>query len=114
MLICTNDGFTGLDSLPLPRKLGDTKTVYSVGYDAGTEINTEDFVDLVPPCPALSGVPSDEPGTGTSNPALMEGGVIRVHANIQGIADLDPAIHGWVDPVAKIVVTRIKSSDTYR
>ena len=108
MLICTNDGFTGLDSLPLPRKLGDTKTVYSVGYDAGTEINTEDFADLVPPCPALSGVPSDEPGTGTSNPALMEGGVIQVHANIQGIADLRPAIHGWVDPVAKIVVTRIK------
>ena len=108
MLICTNDGFTGLDSLRLPRKVGDQITVFSGAYDAGTEINTEDFADLVPPCPLLSGVPSNEPGSGMSNPALSEGGLIHPHGNITGDADLDPAIHGWEDPLAKIVVTRIK------
>jgi hypothetical protein len=40
MLICTNDGFTGANSLKLPRKVGDTKTKRSVAYDARTELNT--------------------------------------------------------------------------
>ena len=38
MLICTNDGFTGVDSLKLPSAVGKTKTKTSAGYDAGTEI----------------------------------------------------------------------------
>ena len=47
------------------------------------------------------------PGTGTSNPALAEGGVIAHHAGILGGADLVPAIHGWDvnAPVARITVT---------
>ena len=109
MLICTNDGFTGLDSLGLPRHVGDSVTVGAAGYDAGTELDTEDFADIVPPCQALIGVSSGEAGTGTSNPALAEGGVIHHHEGIQGGADLVPAIHGWdVDaPVAEVTVERI-------
>jgi hypothetical protein len=107
MLICTNDGFTGVDSLPLPKQVGDAKVVRSAGYDAGTEINTEDFADIVPPCQALVGVSSGEPGTGTSNPALAEGGVVHHHPGIGGGADLVPAIHGWDDPVAEITVERV-------
>lgn len=48
MLICTNDGFTGVNGLRLPKKIGDSKTVMPNAYDAGTEINTEDFADIVP------------------------------------------------------------------
>jgi hypothetical protein len=109
MLICTNDGFTGLDSLGLPRHVGDSVTVGTAGYDAGTELNTEDFADIVPPCQALIGVSSGEAGTGTSNPALAEGGVIHHHDGIQGGADLLPAIHGWDvnAPVAEVTVERI-------
>ncbi len=107
MLICTNDGFTGVDSLRLPKQVGDTVTVESAGYDAGTELNTEDFADIVSPCQGLVGVSSGEPGTGTSNPALAEGGVIHHHAGIAGGADLVPAIHGWTDPVAEITVERV-------
>jgi hypothetical protein len=106
MLICTNDGFTGVNSLKLPRH-GNTAVASTVGYDAGTETNTEDFGDIVPPCPALSGVSSSEPGTGTSNPALAEGNVIRLHPGIKGIGDLIPGIHGWHDPVAEIKVKQI-------
>jgi hypothetical protein len=107
MLICTNDGFTGADSLRLPKRVGDAIVVRSAGYDAGTERNTEDFADIVPPCQGLVGVSSGEPGTGTSNPALAEGGVIHHHPGITGGADLVPAIHGWTDPVAEITVERV-------
>ncbi len=104
MLICTNDGFTGLDSIKLPAHVGDEVTALTAGYDAGTEINTEDFADIVPPCQALVGVSSGEPGTGTSDPALAEGGVIHHHEGIVGGADLVPEVHGWdVDqPVAEV------------
>jgi hypothetical protein len=108
MLICTNDGFTGVGGARLPRDLGERSIMQTDGYDAGSEINTEDFADIVPPCPALTGVPSDDPGTGTSDPGLAEGGVIHHHDGIQGIADLDPAIHGWTDPVAQIVIERVQ------
>jgi len=107
MLICTNDGFTGVDSLRLPKDVGDAVVVRSAGYDAGTERNTEDLADIVPPCQGLVGVTSGEPGTGTSNPALAEGGVIHHHLGIAGGADLVPAIHGWADPVAEITVERV-------
>lgn len=107
MLICTNDGFTGLDSLKLPK---NRKTVYSAGYDARTEINTEDFADLVPPCQGLIGVSSDDPGTGTTNPALAEDGVIIPHVGVIGGIDLLPGVHGWSDPVAKIEIERVRGN----
>ena len=102
MLICTNDGFSGVDSLALP--VSGSQSVDGNAYDAGSETNTEDFVDIVPPCQALVGVMSDDPGTGESNPALAEGGVISMHAGMQGGTDLTVADHGWTDPVARITV----------
>ena len=105
MLICTNDGFTGLDSVSLPRY---RKTVYSVAYDARSETNTEDFADIVPPCQGLIGVTSDDPGTGTSNPLLAEDGIIIPHVGINGGVDLVPEVHDWSDPVAKIVIERVR------
>lgn len=109
MLICTNDGFTGVDGLKLPVFVGESVTAGTAGYDAGTEINTEDFADIVPPCQGLIGVSSGEAGTGVSNPALAEGGVIHHHPGIQGGADLVPAVHGWDvnEQVAEITVERI-------
>jgi Spondin_N len=107
MLICTNDGFTGVNSLRLPRNVGDSVTVETMAYDAGTEANTEDFADMVPPCQALIGVSSGEPGTGQSDPALAQNDVIRHHPGVTGRRDLVPAVHGWDvnAPVARITVT---------
>jgi hypothetical protein len=106
MLICTNDGFTGANSLKLPKQVGDKVRASSFAYDAGTELNTEDFADIVPPCQGLIGVSSGEPGTGQSNPALLEGGVISHHEGIVGGSDLLPDVHGWDTsrPVARISV----------
>ncbi len=109
MLICTNDGFSGVSGAPLPNAIGSTRTIYSPSFDAGTEINTEDFADIVPPCQALNGVSSDDAGTGMSNPALAENGVIKRHQGIVGgIADLTTAAHGFnaAGPAVSISVTR--------
>jgi hypothetical protein len=105
MLICTNDGFTGLDSIRLPNK---KITVYTAGYDARTEANTEDFADIVPPCQGLIGVSSDDAGTGMSNPLLAEDGIVIPHAGINGGVDLLPQVHNWSDPVAKIEIERVR------
>jgi len=109
MLICTNDGFTGADSSPLPGALSTTRVLYSPAFDAGTEINTEDFADIVPPCQALNGVSSEDEGTGMSNPALAEDGVIQRHRGIDGtVADLTTEAHGFnpARPAIAIAVTR--------
>ena len=106
MLICTNDGFTGVDTLKLPSEVGRSVSVSTQGYDAGTEINTEAFVDLVPPCGPLTGQDSMGQGTGMSNPALAEKGVIHHHGGILGVGDLDPAVNDWDNPVATITVER--------
>ncbi|CAN5123677.1 spondin domain-containing protein [soil metagenome] len=106
MLICTNDGFTGVDSLRLPKDVGEQVVVSSAAYDAGTEINTEDYADIVPPCQSIHGV-DVEPGTGASNPALAEGGVIHHHPGIRGGNDLTRMVHGWANPVAEVTVERV-------
>jgi hypothetical protein len=106
MLICSNDGLTGVDTLKLPSEVGESVSMSTQGYDAGTEINTEAFVDLVPPCGPLTGQDSMGQGTGTSNPALAENGVIHHHGGILGVGDLDPAINDWDNPVASITVER--------
>ncbi len=107
MLICTNDGFTGVDARKLPWRVGQTRSGELPAYDAGSEINTEDFADLVPPCPPLTGRPTDVPGSGVSDPALAENGVIHMHQGVVGFADLEPGLHGFSPPVATISVTRI-------
>ena len=106
MLICTNDGFTGIPSVRLPKNVGKSRVNLVTSYDAGTEINTEDFNDLVPPCGPLTGVDSDGAGTGASNPDLAEGKRISRHRGIVGDNDLDSAIHDWSEPTGIIVVTR--------
>jgi hypothetical protein len=108
MLICTNDGFTGLDGVRLPN---DKTTVYTAAYDARSEVNSEDFADIVPPCQGLIGVSSDDTGSGMSNPMLAEDGVVIPHAGINGGIDLLPEVHNWSDPVTKIEIERVRDND---
>ncbi|MDH3780014.1 MAG: spondin domain-containing protein [Nitrosopumilus sp.] len=105
MLVCTNDGFAGIDSVRLPIK---QLTVYAEAYDARTEMNTEDFADMVPPCQGAIGVTSDDEGTGASNPAIAEDGVVIPHPGIMGGEDLLENVHAWGNPVVKIDIVRMK------
>jgi len=105
MLVCTNDGFAGFDSVKLPIK---HLTVYAEAYDARTEMNTEDFADMVPPCQDAIGVSSNDEGTGASNPAIAEDGVVIPHQGILGGEDLLENVHAWGNPVVKIDIVRMK------
>ncbi len=105
MLVCTNDGFAGIDSVKLPYY--KQKTVYAMAYDARTEMNTEDFADMVPPCQGVIGISSGEDGSGSSNPELAEDGIIIPHAGIMGNADLLKDVHSWGNPAVKIDIVRM-------
>ncbi|VAV95822.1 hypothetical protein MNBD_ACTINO01-106 [hydrothermal vent metagenome] len=100
MLICTNDGFAGISGAKVSDRRAET-TRYGRAYDAGTEINTQSFVDLVPPCS------NSTSGTGTSNPDLAENGTVQRHRGITETGDLSPATHGWDDPVIKVTIERV-------
>ena len=107
MVVCTNDGFTGLNRVRLPRR--GVSVYFPRVSDAGTEINTEDFADLVPACQSLLGISSADAGTLVSNPALAEGGRILPHAGVVGGDDLIPSTHGWLDPIVRVTVTPLRS-----
>jgi Spondin_N len=110
MLICTNDGFLGLDSVHLPSH--GARAFLIDGYDAGRENNTHDSQHLVNPCSALGPVtlPGDPDGEADSGPGIstVPRQPIHHHPNIQdGVGELTVADHGWRDPVAVAVVSRI-------
>jgi hypothetical protein len=107
MLICTNDGFLGLDAVRLPGS--SAKTFELNGYDAGREDNTEQSVDLVDPCSALGPFPLPGDPDGNEDAAVATHPVqpIAMHSGISGAGELSPAQHGWQDPVAHVRVERI-------
>lgn len=112
MLLPTNDGFMGLDSIPIPRWPG-VYTYYVQGYDAGTEANDE--VINGGGAPGTPGIPADPGGNGGSGASGVitteHNPTVHVHRGILGdtdpnggISDLDSRVHSWLNPVAKVVV----------
>jgi hypothetical protein len=103
MLICTNDGFTGLSGIKLPG--GFRPEVRDVGaWDAGTEQNNERFDQIVDACTQAG--PVTHPPDGNGRVATSR--VILPHPNLQGVGDLSVTLHGWSFPVARITVQRIR------
>ena len=92
MLGLTNDGFTGLDSVPLH---GNGGVYLTSGYDAGTERNNE-IAAFLPNISLVQFVRDPETN------------VIRHHPGLVGGGALIPAAHGWTDPVARITISRLK------
>ncbi|MEM7114524.1 MAG: spondin domain-containing protein [Chloroflexota bacterium] len=106
MLICTNDGIVGLDSIKLPRH--NERYFYARAYDAGTEDNTELSADLVDPCSGIGPVGLAGDPNGNENDAVdtEPAGVITRHPGIDGTGDL-LAAHDWNGPIAKVSITRL-------
>lgn len=92
MLVNTNDAFTGLDSL---RLRGHSLSRSTAAYDAGSEKNNELAAFIPGPC------------CGNAFARDPEGELIHKHPGILGVGDLDPAVYGWDDPVAKITIERL-------
>ena len=112
MLLPTNDGFVGLDSLLMPRIPG-TYRYYLVGYDAGTEANDERITGGgAPGVPGIPGAPGDDAGTGGTGVSVVDANsTVHIHRGVigdtdpeGGISDLDSTIHRWLNPVAEIVI----------
>lgn len=103
MMLPTNDGFIGLNGVKVPKK--GTATYYSSGYDAGTEENDELCANI--PGPQCGGIgPSPGPAPGEANSG--DEGYVHIHRGIHGINDLAAATYDWRNPVAKIIITRVK------
>lgn len=108
MLLPTNDGFVGLDALPIPNA-GGSHTYYLNGYDAGTEANDE--VITGGGAPGMPGIPADPGGNSGAGASGVTGAdynkTVHIHRGIVGGAssDLDVAVHKWLNPVAKVVIT---------
>lgn len=110
MLVCTNDGFTGIQSARLPKRIGASASFAVQAYDAGTERNTEARGDLVPPC--VTATTGTSGGTGADQPEIAEEEAIRHHPGIDDDTDGDDILtvaqHQWDEVVARVEVERIE------
>ena len=101
MLVTTNDAFFAVQGIWF---LGKEKAIVEApAYDAGSERNSEDC-DFIPGPPCGNSPAHD--------PAASEG-YVHIHAGIHGNGPegqdprVDPAMHDWRNPVAKVTVRRI-------
>jgi len=113
MLLPTNDGFVGANSIEIPAAAG-TYTFFLNAYDAGTEANDE----LINGGGALGvlGIPMDpsnNSGSGGTGVASSDNNtMIHIHRGVigddnatGGNSDLSNTVHRWLNPVAQLVVT---------
>ena len=98
MVICTNDGFTGVDSVALPTGT-DTVRFEALPYDAGSEVNVINLEYWVPPCG----------GTG-ANLHDDENGVIGIHPGQMNEA-LEQFNFVGTDSILTVSVTRVDTTD---
>lgn len=101
MLIPTNDGFFAVNGVKGP-KGNKSLTLFSVAYDAGSEINDEKCLNI--PGPSFA-----ECGGGGGGRVVVGGeeGYVHIHAGIHGIGDMNASKRDWRNPVAKITIRRI-------
>jgi hypothetical protein len=92
MLVNTNDGFTGLDSLRLPGRRASDETM---AYDSGSERNNELKSHIPGPC------------CGNAFVRDPEGALIGPHEGITGRGQLSPALYDWNGAVARISTERV-------
>lgn len=95
MLGATNDAFFAIDDMNLPK--GRKSVTYMANaYDAGSETNDE-----------LSSTVAGLGGEGYS-PNDSGEGFVHIHSGIHGIGNALPAQLDWRNPVAEIVIERVK------
>lgn len=103
MLIPTNATFFALNGVKLPFFRYEAEvTLYAPAYDSGTEKDDELCKDI----PGPYFVECNGPG-GTGQPGGRDG-FVHVSSGIHGIGDFTPAMRDWRNPVAKIVIKRVR------
>jgi hypothetical protein len=95
MLASSNDAFFAVRGLRI--SYSRERTAEGEAYDAGSEANKET-------CEFIPGPPC---GNHVHDTDEAEG-YVHVHAGIQGIGDLDPAVFDWRNPVAEIRIRPVR------
>jgi len=95
MLVSTNDAFFALNGVKGPTYGSDM--FLSPAYDAGSEKNSED----------ATYIPGPPGGNHVHDPSVAEG-YVYIHSGIHGIMDLPEEMYDWNNPVAKIIIERVK------
>jgi len=96
MLGSTNDGFVAARGLSLDLQPGEQKTFFLTAYDAGSEENNE-------LCAFISGAPCNNHNVDTAT----NEGFVSVHPGLAFNGDLDPLVHAFASPAAKITIFRV-------
>ena len=117
-MMATNDGIAGLEAQDLLVTPG-SYTLELLGFDAGTEPNTERLGDTGELCSTIdinSNLP-DLPGTlvgrnGEGVAIYRIDGTVHIHRGVlgdndseAGSSDLDPTLHRWLNPVGRVELT---------
>ncbi|MBT4160397.1 MAG: hypothetical protein HOC70_14245 [Gammaproteobacteria bacterium] len=113
MILPTNDGFIGLNSIDIPTQPGTYQFNVSA-YDAGTEGNDEirgGGAPNTPGFPAPGPIDTSSGMNGTGVPAVSEG-FVHIHRGVLGdsdiaggVSDIDSSVHRWLNPIARVTVT---------
>jgi hypothetical protein len=96
MLVTTNDAFFAVRGVEVRKK--DGVTMDARAYDAGSEFNNE-------MCAYIPGPPCGNDGVRDTAGAE---GYVYISSGIHGSVDLVPAEVDWQNPVAKVVVKKVK------
>lgn len=104
MLGNTNDGFTGLNSVDISKlAVGESMTIDTISYDAGTEKNTESAATV--PGPAAGGEGFNSTRDDMPSTIAMHPGIISKDDGLATSALT--SVNRWDNPVAKITITRL-------
>lgn len=104
MLVNTNDAITGVNAVPLADlQAGDSVSMRSNAYDAGTEANTESAAHI--PGPAGGGEGFNAARDDIADRVAMHPGVVGQDDGFVA-SDLNGQ-HGFDNPVAQITIERI-------
>jgi hypothetical protein len=104
MLGNTNDGFTGLNSVDISKlAVGESMTIDTISYDAGTERNAESAATV--PGPAAGGEGFNPMRDDSPSTVAMHPGIISKDDGLTTSALT--SINRWDNPVARITITRL-------
>jgi hypothetical protein len=102
MLIPTNDTFVGVDSTFLPLRGG--KTIHALAYDAGTEANDQNCLNM--PGPRCGGAAHSAPADTDEGFVHVSNGFHLLEPDESGEV-LTPAHYDWNNPVAIVRIRRV-------
>jgi len=104
MLVNTNDAFTGKTGIDVSNmQIGDSISMNTIAYDAGTEVNSED----------AGTIPGPADGGEGFNQARDDVDFVAAHPGVVGSDDglttsILTSVHKFDNPVMKITITRLR------